>query len=226
MRTAVALLGMSAALLVSGCFAGLHSNQPPQQQYLLSVPARPAGAAPAGAGAAGARAATGTALEVLAPVAAPGLGGDGIAVIRSGQRLDDYAGVRWAAAAPAMLQTLAIEALRRQGRFSLVESDTGPFAAGYVLSLEVTHFEADYTGAGSGGEPGDGDGAAAPMVHVTLVCTLGRRAGRSIVTTLTVDSRVQAGADRLRDVIGAFQRATDQALLRMAGEIVPVMPGR
>ncbi len=227
----IAPIVVSLALPLSGC-VGLHSNQPVQQQYLLSLPpattpagVRPGAGASGAAGAPGAAAAAGNALEVLLPVASPGLGGEGIAVIRPGQRLDDYAGVRWAVAAPAMLQTLAIEALRRQGQFSLVESDTGPFATSYVLNLELTHFEADYTApAATGSESGAnaGAGAAVPTVHVTLVCTLGRRAGRNVLTTLTVDSHVQAEADRMRAVIAAFQRATDEVMMRMADQIVPV----
>lgn len=218
MRTRAAVLAVSLALLLTACI-GLHSSQPVQQQYLLSLPP-----ATAPAGAAGAQTATGDTLEVLAPVAAAGLGGEGIAVVRPGQRLDEYNGARWAAAAPAMLQTLAIEALRRQGHFSLVESEAGPFAASYVLNLELTHFEADYASPGTRSDSGgdSGAGTTTPTVRLTLVCTLGRRADRSVVTTLTVDSSVQAEADRMQAVIAAFQRATDAALKRLAAEIAPV----
>jgi ABC-type uncharacterized transport system auxiliary subunit len=217
MRTAARCLLLSTACLLSSCI-GLHSNQPVQQQYLLSLAAQPAAGGPA-APAAAPSAPGGDTLQVLPVVAAPGLAGDGVAVLRSGQRLDYYSGARWATAAPAMLQTLAIEALRRQGHFSLVESDAGPFEARYVLNLELTHFEADYGTAGPEGAAG------APTVRVRLVCTLGRRVGRAVVTTLTVNSSVEAEADRMQAVIAAFRQATDAALARMAGQILPTAAG-
>ncbi len=234
MRTAAVCLVVTLTAPLSACI-GLHSNQPVQQQYLLSLPPLAAAGAPdaaaAGAGSAAAgptsAAASGPAsaaaadtLQVLSPEAAPGLVSDGIAVLRPGQRLDYYTGARWVVSAPMMLQTLAIEALRRQGRFSLVEADGGPFAARYLLSVELTHFEADYTA-----EAGSGAGAGAaggPTVHVSLVCTLGRRVGREVVTTLTVNSSAAADADRMGAVIAAFQQATGAALERLAREIVPV----
>lgn len=204
MRTAAVCLALTLAAPLSACIA-LHSNQPVQQQYLLSLPAQPASKAPAVGSA--------ETLQVLVPVAAPGLASDGIAVLRPGHRLDYYTGGRWAVPAPMMLQTLVVEALRRQGRFSLVESDSGPFAARYLLNLELTHFEADYSGTA--------DNAAGPTVRVSLVCTLGRREGRSLLTTLTVNSSVEAEADRMGAVIAAFQQATAAALGRVAREIGP-----
>ncbi len=189
-----------------------HSNQPLQQQYLLrwspatatgvapavSATTEPAAAAPAGSLDAS------HSLEVLLPTAAPGLDGDGIAVLRAGQRLDYYSGARWAASVPQMLQTLSVEALRQQRRFALVESDTTPFAADWVLELQLTHFEADYTGAG------------APTVRVGLVCTLGRRSGRRAVMTLSIDTQASASADRMQAVVAAFQSAASEALRQIA----------
>jgi ABC-type uncharacterized transport system auxiliary subunit len=210
MRSAVVCLLVTLSCTLAGC-VNLHSTQPVQQEYLLSLPARPAAGGPALT-----HAASADSLQVFPIVAAPGLAGEGIAVVRSGQRLDYYAGARWAATAPAMLQTLAIETLRRAGHFGLVESDSGPFTSRYVLNLELTHCEADYGAAASAGS------RAAPTVQVSLVCTLGRRVGRAVVTTLSVNSSVQAEADRMQAVIAAFQQATAAALGRMAQQIQPV----
>lgn len=209
-RTVSGALVLALTLLLAGCIGGgLHSNQPPQQLYLLGLPPETSSNAPAVAASVAASAADQT-LEVLSPAAAPGLGGEGIAVLRAGGRLDYYSGARWASSAPTMLQTLAIEALRRQGHFALVQSDSGPFETRWVLSLELTHFEADY----SGGVP--------PTIRVALVCTLGQRTPRAAVTTLTVSSAVSAQADRMQAVLAAFQRATDAALARMAAQLAPV----
>jgi len=213
LRIAVAVLAGSMALLAGGCVSGLRSHQPAQQQYVLVLPSAGGAAATANPAAAAngnaAGAASSSTLQVLLPLAGAGLGTDGIAVMRPGQRLDYYNGARWAAPAPAMLQALAVEALRRQGRFALVEPEGGPFDARYVLSLTLTHFEADYSGAGP------------PTVRVALLCTLGRRAAHTVAASFTVHSAVTADADRMQAVVAAFERASGAALTRLAAQLVP-----
>lgn len=213
-RPLAALALLSLAAVLDGCFGGgFHSNQPLQQEYLLSWPA---GGTPAGGGGAPPASTPSAALEparslqVLLPAAAPGLEGTGIAVLRPGERLDDYGGARWAATAPQMLQTLAIQALRQQGRFALVESDSAPFAADWELQLELTHFEADYTHDGP------------PTVRVGLVATLGRRNVRRALMTVSIDTHATAAADRMGAVIAAFQSATTEALQQIAERVMPL----
>ncbi|HEX4052404.1 MAG TPA: ABC-type transport auxiliary lipoprotein family protein [Steroidobacteraceae bacterium] len=210
----VALLICTASL--GGCIGGgLHSNQPRQEEYLLRAPGAPAAAdAASTAGPPSTALDAARSLEVLLPAAAPGLEGDGIAVLRPGEQLDYYTGARWAAAAPQMLQNLAIESLRQQGRFVLVESDSAPFAASWVLQLELTHFEADYQDGGP------------PTVQVGLIATLGQRSARQAVMTLSIDTQARAQADRMHDVVAAFQSATSQALQQISARLVPAMsPG-
>lgn len=190
----VRALRLAWLLLLAGCSGGLRSSLPPAQVYVL----RPALAAPATPAAGSAT------VQVLLPLAAPGLAGDGIVVLHPGQRLDYYSAARWAAAAPLMMQTLAIEALRASNRFALVESDAGPFAADYVLSLELSHFEAEYRDGGP------------PTVHVSLTGSLGRRGSRAAAVSLHADSQVRADADRMQAVVAAFERATGEALSQLA----------
>ena len=188
----------SAWLLLAGCSGGLKSNQPSAQVYLL----RP-GMAPA---AAAAGPAVGN-VQVMLPQVSAGLATDRIVVLRSGRRLDYYSGARWAAPAPAMLQMLVIDALRASNRFAMVESDTGPFPAEYVLSLELRHFEAEYTTSGP------------PMVHVALDASLGRRGKRDIIVSCSADAQVNADADRMQAVVAAFEQATGDALSQLAARI-------
>lgn len=204
------LLGLTLGL--AGCLsAGLHSKEPPQQQYLLSWPA-PTGdtaglAAPTAAVSASLDAAR--SLQVLVPTTAPGLAGDGIALLRPAGQLDYYSGARWGASAPQMLQTLAIQALRQRGRFSLVQSDSAAFEAGWVLQLELTHFEADYAG------------DAAPTIRVAMVGTLGQRSDRRAVLTLSLQTSAQATANRMSAVVAAFQAASTEALRQLADRVQP-----
>jgi cholesterol transport system auxiliary component len=191
---------MSALLLLAGCSGGLKSNLPPAQIYLLRPGSAPAAAATAPA--------VGT-VQVMLPQASAGLSGDSIVVLRSGERLDHYSAARWAAAAPGMLQLLVIDALRASNRFAMVESDTGPFPSEYVLSLELRHFEAEYTASGP------------PTAHVALVATLGRRGKRDVIVSCSADSQVKAEADRMQAVVAAFEQATGEALSQLAAQIAP-----
>jgi cholesterol transport system auxiliary component len=202
MRTQMRMLPALLALTVlTACFSGLNSKIPAQQRYVL----RPTLAAPAAA----APAAPDATVQVLRPSGAPGLAGEGVAVLRPGARLDYYSNARWAADAPAALQTLVIDSLRNAGRFATVEADTGPFAAQYVLSLELEHFEAEYGADGP------------PTVQVALVCSLGRRSERSVIVSFTARSAVRAQADRMQAVMAAFEQATTEALSQVAANIVP-----
>ena len=223
----VTLAAPLACLLLAGCSSWLKSNVPVSQVYVLR-PTWSAGAATSSAAttsaattpaatpmaitASTAAAPTAT-LQVEFPIAAPGLATDGIAVLRSGERLDYYSAARWAGAAPGMLQMLAIDALRATHRFTMVESDAGPFGSEYVLSLELDHFEAEYSSAGP------------PTVHVALVGTFGKRGSREVLASVAADSRVSADADRLQAVVAAFERATGDALSQLATAVpVPVLP--
>jgi cholesterol transport system auxiliary component len=208
------LIALSSLLALSACFSGLKSNEPVQQTYVLEP--SPAAQAAAGVTAAGAmpgrpRAAAQT-LQVDVGMVAPGLGTDAIALLRPGERLDYYHGVRWAASAPLMLQTLAIDALREQRRFSMVEAEAGPFASGWLLNLELRHFEAEYTDAGP------------PTIHIVLVCTLGRRSNRDTEVAFTAESRVKADADRMQAVIAAFERGAGEVMAQVAANIAPSEP--
>ncbi len=209
MRVPTALLApalLALALLgLSGCFNGLNSSTPPPQVYLLRpVPAAEAGAA-ARVPAAGGPVSGG--VRVTLPQALAGLGTDRIAVLRPGARLDHYRAARWAGTAPEMLQALVLQALRATGRYAWVEADSGPFAAEYLLSLELRDFEAAYRDDGP------------PSVHVAIDGVFGWRADRKATVSFTAESRVKAEADRMPAVIAAFQRATGEALAQMTGSV-------
>lgn len=197
------------APLSAACFSGFNSNQIPQQTYVLKLPGAP-DARGAAAQARGTEA--GGSLEVLRPTADAGLSGAGIAVLRPGERLDYYSGARWAEPAPALLQALVIATLRQHGRFTLVETDSGPFDAQYLLSLELTHFEADYGDSGP------------PTVRVELVCALGERRGRQPLESFTVRGAAIASADRMQAVVDAFQQATRAALGQLGARLGPPAP--
>jgi len=179
-----------AACLAGGC-ADFHSKQAAIQVYTLQPSFS--------AGAAGAIVATAT-LQVARPLAAPGLDTDGIALQRDGQRLDYYAASRWAAPLPEIVQSQAIEALRASGKFRSVQPEGAAFAADLVLQLEIRRCQADYVADG------------APTVHVQLLATLGRRADRNVLATVSAAGTAPASENRMQSVVAAFQAALGAAL--------------
>jgi ABC-type uncharacterized transport system auxiliary subunit len=190
-RLCSAALVACVTCVASGC-ADFHSKQAAIQVYTLQPSFS--------AAAAGATAATAT-LQVARPLAAPGLDTDGIALQRDGQRLDYYAASRWAAPLPEIVQSQAIEALRASGKFRSVQPEGAAFAADLVLQLEIRRCQAVYVGA---------DGP--PIVQVQLLATLGRRADRSVLATVSATGTAPASENRMQSVVAAFQAALGTAL--------------
>ncbi len=184
-----AVMAGAIGVLLAGC-AGLHSTERADQVYTLeaAAPAEPLAAADAPI-------ATGTnevrpTLQLLRPLAAPGLDTDRIAVLRNVSQLDFYAASRWPAPLPEVLQSLAIHALRASGHYRAVQSEATAVAADEVLQLEIRRCQAEY---GSGGDV---------VVHVQLVATLGRRADRSLVASAEAESVTPVAENRLHKAVG------------------------
>ena len=179
-------------ILSGGCSGLFHSTAHPEQTYYLRAPAAAAG---------NGTAAVAASLRVGHPVAAPGLDSSHIMLVQADHRMNFYIGSRWPAPAADVLEALAVETLRASGAWTSVEDSTSPFPSDYLLQVAVRRFEADYTA-----------GGGVPEVHVTLDCIIGRRAGRDVVATFVVSGATLATANRLSDVVSAFEQATGAAL--------------
>jgi ABC-type uncharacterized transport system auxiliary subunit len=191
-----ALLGLA----VAGCSGLLHSNAPAVQVYTLQPPSV---ASDSGANQA---AAADASLRVAHPRPEAGLGTSQIVLLQPDHRLNVYAASAWAAAAPMLLESLAVQTLRASGHWRSVEDAESPFPSDYLLQISVAHFDADYSD----------DTGAPPTVRVTLDCTLGKAEGRDIITTFVASGSAAASANRLRDVVAAFQQATDSAMTSLS----------
>lgn len=188
-------------LAIAACSSLLHSNAPPVQIYTLR-------AAPASAGA-GADAAVDASLRVAHPLAGPGLGTSQIVLVQPDHRLNVYAASAWAAEAPALVESLAVGTLRGSGHWHSVQDAESPFPADYLLQISIRRFDADYS---------DGTDAP-PTVRVTLDCTLGKEEGRKVVASFVASGSAVAGANRLGDVVAAFQQATDAAMASLSQQV-------
>ena len=191
-------------LCLAGCSGLFQSKAKPEQTYYLRAPAAQPAATGSPAGASAATTATPAippSLRVIRPVADPGLDTSHIMLVQADRRMNFYSGSRWPAPTPEVIEALAVQALRGSGAWSSVEGSASPFPSDYLLHVHVRRFEADY-----------GDGAAAPVVHVALDCMVGRREGREVLASFTASGTAPAAANRLGEVVIAFEQATGTAL--------------
>jgi cholesterol transport system auxiliary component len=142
-------------------------------------------------------------LAVGRPRAPVSLDTERIAVAGPQTRFDYYAGVRWAEPAPLMLQSLLVQALAADGRFTTVVAVPSRVPSEYVLEVELRRFEAANEGSG------------APVVHVGMQVTLldGRKGGR--LASFPAEANVPAAADSREAVMAAFDEATRQVIGRI-----------
>lgn len=187
-RTLWAVVGLAVA--AGGCVSGAFDSElPPQHVYVLSpLPAENPEGGPLTIG-----------LTVARPTARPGLDTDRIALLQPDRRLDYYAGARWGAETPAVLQDLLIQSLRNTRRLSTVQGELSPFVSEYVLQMDIADFQAEY-GAG-----------ANPVVHVSLVCTVGRVRDRKPLADFTASATAAASENTLTATVEAFEAASQQA---------------
>jgi len=188
--------------MLGGCSGLLQSNAKPEQTYYLRAPAVPAGTVAADA------AAEAPSLRVAHPLADPGLDTAHIMLLQSDHRMSFYTGARWPGAMPDLVGSLAVQTLRASGNWASVEDPASPFPSDYLLQIIVRRFDADYSDA-----PG---GSAAPVVQVVFDCSIGRREGREVLSTFVVAGSATAAANRLGEVVAAFEQASDTALQQLA----------
>jgi len=199
----IALLAVIASL-IGACSTGFHSSSPATLSYVLrAVP--PGGATAAtpspNATPSATPAPAPATLRVMRPAAGPGLDTDRIAALQPQARLDYFAGSRWAAPLPDVIEALAVENLQASGAWSAVQGSRAAFSADYELEITIRRFEADAS-AGSG----------APTVQVSFDCALVRRADRTLLSSFTVQASEQASANRMGAVVASFDHAANSAL--------------
>ncbi|HXQ64331.1 MAG TPA: ABC-type transport auxiliary lipoprotein family protein [Steroidobacteraceae bacterium] len=147
-------------------------------------------------------------LVVARPRARPGLDTDRIAVTLPGRRLDAYAGGRWSASLPLLVEALLIESFRSSGGWQAVVPERSQFGGKYLLQTEIGEFEADYAG-----------GRAAPTVRVRLRGELGLVGDRRLVAGAEGSATAVAAADRQGEVIAAFEAAYAAAAAQLVAAI-------
>ena len=202
------LVALSAVALLAAC-GGLTSRSPAEQLYVLH---------PAVGAVEGPR--VEATLQLLRPVANPGLDTARIALVQPGNRLDYFAGGRWAGSLEQVVESLLVQTLRGSGRFAQVASDGAGMGADLVLAVTLRRFEMEYAASG-----------AAPVAKVRLECTLSSRRTHQQLRGFDIEAAVPAEANRLGSVVAALEKAAQDAsrqlVLRVAeASADPVSPGR
>lgn len=197
------LAATAAALLLAGC--GSLGGRTGDQLYVLHAPA---------AAAAGPR--VEATLQLLRPVAQPGLDTARIAVAQPGNRLDYFVGGRWAGSLEQVAESLFVQALRGSGRFAQVASDGAGMGADFVLAVTLRRFELEYATPGS-----------APTAKVVLECTVSSRREHRQLAGFDVVTEAPASANRLGNAVAALERAAQEASRQMvdrAADIAALAP--
>jgi ABC-type uncharacterized transport system auxiliary subunit len=143
-------------------------------------------------------------LHINRPMAGPGLESDHIVLVQPDHKMSYYVASRWPGDLPAVVEALAADTVRSTGDWTSVQDSGSAFSADYMLQIVIRRFEADYSA------------GRAPQVHVVLDCTVGHRAGRQIIGTFIAEASATAAANRLGDVVGAFEDAANHALADIA----------
>jgi cholesterol transport system auxiliary component len=194
------VLPVLLGLCVAGCSWLLHSDAPPVQVYTLTAAADP----PDGSG--HAFAAARASLRVAHPLAGPGLGTSQIVLLQPDHRMNVFAASAWAADVPTLVEALAVQTLRGSGAWSSVEDSESPFPSHYLLQISIRDFDADYSAGAD----------TPPTVHVTFDCTLGTEDGRDMIASFAATGSATANANRLSEVVAAFQQAADAAMASLS----------
>ena len=188
-------LWMVWAAALGGCSGMLTSDQPPTHVYWLEAVTLRLGEPPA----------EGLPDLTIAIRSIPGLDTDRILVKGPGARLNFYAGARWPDHLPEIVSTAVRLSLESSGRFNQVSSGSQIRRDEWSLELELREFFAVVTTA-----------RTPPQVHVKLVGHLNCGLGNTAVSAATT---APAQEDKLSEIIAAFQRATDNAMISLGGQM-------
>ncbi len=206
-----ALFASFLVLTLTSCI-GLPKPPPPATVYQLRAPAQGLMAQPPALPA-------GTRLEVALPGVAAGLDSERIALaLDNGRKLDYYAGAKWAAALPDVVQDVAIATLRDSLPGLSVDDDDNMNSPTHRLRIVVQHFAPVYAT----------DATTLPKVNVTLRFALVRLADDALLADATLGTQVAVNANTLAGVTAALEqglhRVLADAMPRLAVALAP--PGK
>ena len=140
-------------------------------------------------------------LLVDLPLAPGGLDTNRIALSRSPVSLDYFADGEWTDPAPRLVQTELLESFENSHTVTALDRETIGLSADLVLKSELRHFEAVYD---SSNGP--------PQVWVVLNVRLVKMPQRQIIAEESFESKEPASANRLNDIVLAFDEVLGKVM--------------
>jgi len=144
-------------------------------------------------------------LVIDRPLSDPALDSPRIAVRPRANELQSYAGARWTAAAPDLVETALLRRFQDSGRIVAVGRGRDALRADYLLQLNLRAFESVY----------DGE-SGAPSAHIALYATLLDAGSRNVVAGRLFAHHVRASDEAIPAVVDAF----GAALSTLSAEVV------
>jgi len=142
-------------------------------------------------------------LAVEAPVAAANLNTGRIAIAMTPTSTDYYAKTAWTDRAPLMVQTRIVDSFENTRKIVAVARESIGLRANYVLQPDLRNFEALYYY----GQP--------PIVRVRIIAKLVRMPDRQIIGVASFERCVRARADKIPQVVQAFDQALGSVLKQL-----------
>ena len=147
-------------------------------------------------------------LLVQRVTAVPGLESDRIVLAFPDGRTEAYAGVRFAAPVPELVQTALTESLRARSGWLAVLDERGDLSAQFRVQTEIREFTAHAASP-----------EAPPRVRIRLIGIVSRPRGGELLVPVAATGEAQASDFRQGAVIAAFNEALGAALTQYGDAI-------
>jgi len=143
-------------------------------------------------------------LVIAEPTTGRALNTDRLVLKPSREQIKYFAGVRWVALAPKMIQTLLVESFENSGKIVAVGRQAITLQSDYLLISELREFQAEYI-----------KDREIPEVVVAISARIVRQSQARIVDTRTFRIAVPAADGDMRTIVKAFDRGLGKVLKRM-----------
>jgi len=154
-------------------------------------------------------------LLIDAPVSPAGLNTARIALQDSPIELRYFSLASWTDSAPRMVQALIVESFENSHKIVSVGREQIGLRADFLLKTELREFQAEYEQSIPDNATALGPSATPPWARVRINAKLVQMPQREIVAHQTFERRVRAKANRMSDIIDAFDEALGKALKSM-----------
>lgn len=152
-------------------------------------------------------------LQVMLPQANAVLDSERIALRLEGLEMSYFDGARWSGPLPRLVQAELVETFENQRAVASVGSDLVPFRADYALAVELRDFQAEYAGTDV-------------VAHVRFTARLIDTESYNVIATFPYEETQKASANRLLDVVAAYNAALGRASTRLVQDMGSVMAHR